>query len=81
MRMNIFNSLFISETKHMMNYGVFENNRIERKVSFSSIAEVILIPCLNDYKSFSHELWYSNMDYDKFKSDYINSYFSFYKNK
>jgi hypothetical protein len=52
-----------------------------KKVSFSNINNIILIPSNNDYKEYNliYELWYSENDYIKFKDDFINEINILYK--
>lgn len=52
-----------------------------KKVTFSNIINVILIPTNNDYKEYQliYELWYSEKDYIKFKDDFINEINILYK--
>ena len=52
-----------------------------KKVTFSNIDNIILIPSNNDYKEYKliYELWYSEKDYIKFKNDFINEINILYK--
>jgi hypothetical protein len=52
-----------------------------KKVTFSNINNIILIPSNNDYKEYNliYELWYSEKDYIKFKDDFINEINILYK--
>jgi hypothetical protein len=52
-----------------------------KKVTFSNINNIILIPSNNDYKEYNliYELWYSEKDYIKFKNDFFNEINILYK--
>ena len=40
-----------------------------KKVSFSNLASVVLIPCRNDMVGIKHLLWYCDVEYAKFARD------------
>lgn len=52
----------------------YNNNFKLRKVTFSNIYNIILIPSNNDYKQYEivNKIWYSDKDFIKFKEDFIN---------
>ena len=52
-----------------------------KKVTFSNINNIILIPSNNDYREYNliYELWYSEKDYIKFKNDFLNEINILYK--
>jgi hypothetical protein len=79
--MDYVHSLFLSETEQIVKYKRSFYKKVSRRVSFDNMAQVILIPCLSEYKSFEKELWYNDSDYERFKSEYIKLYFSFCKDK
>lgn len=52
-----------------------------KKVTFSNIYNIILIPSNNDYKRYKivDKIWYSEKDFIKFKEDFINEINILYK--
>lgn len=70
--MDYVHSFFLSETEQIVKYKRNFYKKVSRRVSFDNMAQVILIPCLSEYKSFEKELWYNDSDYERFKSEYIN---------
>lgn len=44
----------------------------DKRVSFSKIAEVVLIPERNEYESFKETLWYNFIDFIRFKNQELN---------
>ena len=40
-----------------------------KKVSFSNLASVVLIPCRKDMVGIKHLLWYCDVEYAKFARD------------
>ena len=69
--MDFFDTVFLSETEQIIKYKRQFGKKVKRKVSFKNIADVVLIPCLNEYKSFSNDLWYNENDYNNFKLDFF----------
>jgi beta-mannanase len=44
------------------------NDKQIKKVTFSTVVNVILIPCRLEYTAFFDELWWSRIDYNDFFS-------------
>lgn len=42
---------------------------MSKRVSFSNIAEVVLIPSRQEYKTMRHRLWYTDREYRAFLRD------------
>ena len=61
---NIVYIIYIHYTNTLSNMHFFT-----KKVSFSNLASVVLIPCRKDMASFKHLLWYCDVEYAKFARD------------
>ena len=42
-----------------------------KKVRFHNTVNVVMIPTAREYEPFRNDLWYSSIDLDKFKKDFI----------
>lgn len=69
--MEFHNNLFYRNTYNTYNLREIKK-KICKKVSFKTTADVILIPCINDYKDFLNELWYNDIDYYNFRISFFN---------
>ena len=56
--------IYIHYTQTLSNMHFFT-----KKVSFSNLASVVLIPCRNDMVGIKHLLWYCDVEYAKFARD------------